>query len=124
MKLFDSNLVIYSSLNSYSSLRTLLVANDVFVSAITKVETLGYHKLPFADKVYFEALFATANVLFITEAIIDRAIELRQQKKMSVGDCIIAATALQYGFVLFTANVKDFTHIPNLTISNPLEITG
>ncbi|MEZ0487333.1 type II toxin-antitoxin system VapC family toxin [Fibrella aquatica] len=122
MKLFDSNLVIYSWLNSYSSLRPLLLANDVFISAISKVETLGYHKLPLVDKLYFEALFDTANVLLITEAIVDKATELRQLKKMSVGDCIIAATALQYGFVLFTNNVKDFMHIPSLTVVNPLEM--
>jgi toxin FitB len=97
------------------------MAPDVFVSAVTKVEALGYHRLPSEDKAYFEAFFETASILPITDTIIDKATELRQQKKMSVGDCIIAATALLYGFDLYTNNTKDFVHIAGLTVVNPLE---
>lgn len=121
MKIFDSNLIIYSSLDKYSQLRPLIAMNDVFISAITKVETLGYHKLPLADEEYFKLVFATSNMMPVTDAIIDKATELRQQKKMSLGDCLIAATALLNGFDLYTNNTADFIHIPGLTVINPLE---
>ena len=33
----------------------------------------------------------------------------------------IAATALHYNAELITVNTKDFIHIPNLKITNPIE---
>ena len=120
MKFFDSNLIIYSSLDKYRQLRPLIAAANAFVSAVTKIETLGYHKLPAEDNAYFEAFFQTANLLPITESVIDKATEIRQQQKMSVGDCIIAATALLNGLNLYTNNTKNFIPIPGLTVINPL----
>lgn len=120
MKIFDSNLVIYSSLDKYRQLRPLITADNAFVSAVTKIETLGYHLLPDEDKDYFEAFFRQANVLPITDLVVDKATEIRQRQKMSVGDCLIAATALLNNFTLYTNNTKDFIHIPGLTVVNPL----
>ena len=120
MKLFDSNLIIYSVSDTYKQLRPLITASDAVVSVITKVEALGYHKLPADDKDYFETLFASIRMLPVTNTIIDKATELRRQKKMSLGDCLIAATALLNGFDLYTNNTDDFIHIPGLTVVNPL----
>lgn len=120
MIILDSNLIIYSSLDEYKQLRPLIAVPNVCVSAITKVEALGYHKLPPDDKEYFETIFATIIMMPVTDAIIDKAVELRQQRKMSLGDCLIAATALLNGFDLYTNNTDDFTHIPGLTVVNPL----
>jgi len=39
---------------------------------------------------------------------------------MSLGDAIIAGTALEHGLTLVTANVKDFQWIPNLKVINPV----
>ena len=123
MKIFDSNLVIYSSLDKYQELRPLITASGVFVSAVTRVETLGYHQLAAEDKAYFEAFFETASIIPITDSVIDKATELRQQKKMSVGDAIIAATALLNDLELYTNNTKDFAHIAGLMVVNPLDIS-
>ncbi|TAE31494.1 MAG: type II toxin-antitoxin system VapC family toxin [Cytophagales bacterium] len=119
MKLFDSNLIIYSASDQYEFLRGIISEADSCVSSITKVEALGYHKLPALDKDYFETLFATINVIPLTETVIDKAVELRQQKRMSLGDCLIAATALLNGLELYTRNTDDFTHIDGLTVINP-----
>lgn len=40
---------------------------------------------------------------------------------MSLGDSIIAATALYYNFPLVTNNEDDFSNIPGLQIFNPLK---
>jgi predicted nucleic acid-binding protein len=48
-------------------------------------------------------------------------IRLRQQKKMSLGDAIVAATALERGSELWTANDADFAHIEGLRLHNPLK---
>ena len=45
---------------------------------------------------------------------------LRQQKKMSIGDSIVASTALLRGLALVTANTKDFQWIPELELLNPM----
>jgi predicted nucleic acid-binding protein len=37
-------------------------------------------------------------------------------------DCIIAATALVHGLTLITANKRDFSNIPGLTIINPFKL--
>jgi toxin FitB len=122
MKIVDSNLVIYSAQNNYRQLRPLLAMSDMFISVVTKVETLGYHKLLAEDRSYFETLLATKELMPVTEAIINKATELRQQKKMSLGDCLIAATALLNGLTLYTNNTKDFAHILDLKVINPLDM--
>ncbi len=56
--------------------------------------------------------------------MIQQAIRLRQQKKMKLGDAIIAAaTAVVYDIPLVTRNVDDFKHIPGLDLRNPFAIT-
>ncbi len=120
MRLFDSNLIIYSASDKYKQIRLLIAEPDVAVSTITKVEALGYHKLPEDDRDYFVALFRTVNLMPVTNAIIDKAIELRQQRRMSLGDCSIAATALLNKCELYTNNTADFAHISDIVVVNPL----
>ncbi len=120
MRLFDSNLIIYSASDQYEQIRLLIAEPDAAVSTITKVEALGYHKLPEDDRNYFVALFKTVNLMPVTSDIIDIAIELRQQRRMSLGDCLIAATALLNNCELYTRNTADFAHISDLVVVNPL----
>jgi predicted nucleic acid-binding protein len=51
-------------------------------------------------------------------------INLRQQRKMSLGDALIAATCLEHNEPLATANVDDFKWIAGLDVVNPLENLG
>jgi predicted nucleic acid-binding protein len=51
----------------------------------------------------------------------EQAITLRQQRKMSLGDSLIAATALAYEIPLATRTVKDFDWISGLTLINPID---
>lgn len=55
----------------------------------------------------------------LDDRIATRAIELRRQKKMTLGDSIIAATALVYRLPLVTRNEDDFTNVTELEIINP-----
>jgi len=48
------------------------------------------------------------------------AIQFRQQQSMSLGDAIIAATALEHHQTLATRNIKDFDWIDGLKVINPL----
>ena len=84
------------------------------------VEVLGYHKLSEEDRKHFEAFFAAANVLPVSDAVIARAVSLRQAHKMSLGDSLVAATAIVFQRELLTHNTKDFESIPGLVIVDPI----
>lgn len=42
-------------------------------------------------------------------------------KKMSLGDSIIAAAALLNGLIVVTRNIKDFIWLENIAVYNPFE---
>jgi toxin FitB len=44
-----------------------------------------------------------------------------EQRKMSLGDSLIAATALAQGLTLVTRNIRDFQWIETLDVLNPFE---
>jgi toxin FitB len=120
MKLLDSNILIYAPQPPFQHLLPLLVDPDCRVSEITKLEVLGFHRLSALEKTYYEQVFQQKTVLPITTDIVDLAIQLRQTKKMSVGDSIVAATALLLNLALQTRNVADFSHIPLLQVHDPV----
>ncbi|MFI3220828.1 MAG: PIN domain-containing protein, partial [Methylococcales bacterium] len=60
------------------------------------------------------------KIMPINEAVIDKAIELRQQFKMKSNDSIIAATALLNNMDVYTRNVDDFKNIIGLSVINPI----
>ncbi len=118
MRILDSNLIIYAASDAYAFLRLLLTGSHV--SGITKLEVLGYKHLTVADKLYLEGVFATVTVIPVLNEVIDIAVGLRQSRKMSLGDSIIAATALLNNCELYTRNTADFVHISDLVVVNPL----
>ncbi|MBO0951759.1 type II toxin-antitoxin system VapC family toxin [Fibrella forsythiae] len=111
---------MYSAKPDYAFLRSLILAPDSYVSLITKLEVLGFRNLSVDDKSYLESIFSTIAVLAIDDDLAELAIDLRQAKKMLVGDAFIAAIALLNGLDLYTNNTQDFDHISNLTLINPL----
>ena len=64
------------------------------------------------------------RILPVNELVIDKAIELRQQRKMLVGDAIIAATAIINQAELYSRNTTDFDWIPTLRLINPIPWAG
>ena len=81
---------------------------------------MGFNRLDDNSKRYFESVFYSLTVLPITHQVIDIAIGLRQQRKLSVGDAIIAATALLYNLDLYTRNTTDFDWIDGLKMFDPI----
>lgn len=120
MIIFDTNIIIYSAKPEFVGLRPLFFNPQSSISAISKVEVLGFHSLDNNEKLYFESIFKTIQLLPIDLEVIDKAIELRQLKKMSLGDSIIAATSLVYDAELYTRNVNDFKHIQGIKVKNPI----
>jgi len=121
MVLLDSDIVIYSTKPGYDVLRGFLSAHSLSVSVATRVEVLGFHAITEIDKAELEALFQITIVFPITDEIAEKSIELRQIKKMSLGDAFIAATAIVENIPLVTNNTKDFKWIDSLDLIDPFD---
>lgn len=118
--ILDSNILIYSIVEQHEKLLAPYVKEPAnAISLITRLEVLGFHRLTVEDKEQFEKVFSRLHVIDMSEALVEKAIGLRQQKSLSVGDAIIAATALEYGLTLVTRNTDDFKWIAGLQLVNP-----
>lgn len=122
--LLDSNIVIYSTQPAHVPLRGFVKASNPAVSAVTYVEVLGFHRLSDSERSALEEFFAAALILPIDWPVIQRAVALRQQRRMSLGDSFVAATALTHNFTLVTHNTSDFRWIPDLQVLDPLEASA
>ena len=119
--LIDSNIIIYASKPEYPDLRIFVAQHSPVTSAISYVEVLGYHKLTTQDRSFLEAFFSATTVLPISQDIVEQATRLRQVKKMSLGDALIAGTALTHNLTLVTRNATDFAWIAGLQVLNPFD---
>ncbi len=122
--LIDTNILIYffdGLLTENQKNNVIALFNRSFtISVISKIEFLGF-------KEYFDVLkyqkakefIDIARVYPLSDHLIDRIIEIKQQKNLKLGDAIIAATAIENNLTLITRNVKDFVKVENLKIINP-----
>lgn len=116
---FDTNIVIYIA---NGTLGEDIVGNDPIVCpSIVHIESLGYSSIRSIEEQRVRELLATLTTIPLSDTIIEIAIKLRQSKKMSLGDSIVAATALENNSQLWTVNTKDFDNIDGLNIFNPLK---
>lgn len=116
MRLLDSNTFILAARRD-----ALASAFDVFgqpyaYSIITRIEVLGFQRLVEEDRADLQEMLDGGQEFDLTGSVANRAIQLRQARRMSLGDAIIAATALEHGLPLVTRNSADFRHIPDLEL--------
>jgi len=82
---------------------------------------LGFHRLDPVEKNKLEFFLSGMTILPLEQKVVVRAVTLRQERKMSLGDALIAASALEFEHTLVTRNVKDFEWIEGLSLLNPFE---
>ncbi|MXY47408.1 MAG: type II toxin-antitoxin system VapC family toxin [Chloroflexi bacterium] len=119
--LLDSNIVIYASRSDSTNLRQFIRIHALAASIVSYIEAFGYHNLVKEERLVLEELFRDIELLRLTDEIVDISIELRQQRRMGLGDAIIAATALAHNHTLLTHNTRDFQWIEGLDLQDPLE---
>ena len=119
--LLDSNIIIYSHIAEYKELRDFIRKDNVFISAISCLEMLGYHQITHQEKDYLQRFFSVVTILPISDTVIQNAINLRQQRIISAGDALIASTALLNNLMLVTRNIIDFAWIGNLKLHDPID---
>lgn len=118
--LLDSNIIIYAAKPEHPELRRFIAEHSPAVSGVSYVEVLGYHKLSADERRFFEMFFDAAVVLLITNEVLEQAVKLRRTKQMTLGDALIAGTALAHDLTLVTRNTKDFDWIDGLRLLDPL----
>jgi predicted nucleic acid-binding protein len=116
----DSNIIIYAAQPAHTVLRAFVAQHAPATSVISQIEVLGFHKLEEQDKTWLDTFFAVTEVLPLSALAVQQAIELRQKRRMSLGDSIVAATALVHGRTLVTHNTSDFHWISELELLDPL----
>lgn len=117
--LLDSNVIIDAAKPGGEHLSAYLDHPDASVSIVSRIESLGFHRLTPAEGSKISGSLKLLAQLALDDDIAQRAIGLRQQRRMKLGDAIIAATALEYEVPLVTRNVGDFKHITGLRIIDP-----
>lgn len=118
MVLFDTNILIYLANGKLD--RTKVYNIEVAYASISRIETLGYPLIMVQEDRLIRRLLGAYEELPLDEAVIQRAISIKQYKKIKLGDAIIAATALEYKLKLWTANIKDFKDIEDIELYDPL----
>jgi predicted nucleic acid-binding protein len=121
--LIDSNILIYAVQSAHAHLRRFIADHAPAVSAVSYVEVLGYHQLDDQEQQYLEEFFRLARVLPLSQAVLDQAVALRKKRRMSLGDALVAGTALVHGLTLVTRNGDDFQWIlKGLSLLNPFDV--
>jgi predicted nucleic acid-binding protein len=59
------------------------------------------------------------TVLPLDQPVLEQAVLLRQQRKMGLGDALVAATALVHRRTLVTRNTADFAWVDGLQLLDP-----
>lgn len=118
--LIDSNVIIYSTQPEHGALREFVRTHGPAVSVISYIEVLGFHRLTAMERDLLKRFFGAAEVLPLSDPVVEVAVRLRQHKRISLGDSIVAATAMVHERTLVTHNVRDFEWIRELTVVDPL----
>ncbi|NDJ23706.1 PIN domain-containing protein [Nostoc sp. B(2019)] len=119
--LLDSNIIIYSVQPENAHIRQLIADHNPAVSALSYLEVLGYHRLTQTDRLYFEQFFQVAQVVPISQIVIEQAVLLRQMRRITLGDAIIGGTAIVHNLNLVTRNTEDFRYFTQLRLLNTFE---
>jgi predicted nucleic acid-binding protein len=121
--LLDTNILIYyfngEMESSVENKVSTLITESFQISVISKMEFLGF---PFslAEKKQAIQLIEYATIMKLTDEIVQKVIDIRQERRIKLPDAIIAATAIHYGAILVTRNTKDFKTI-DLETYNPFD---
>lgn len=118
--LLDSNIIVYAAQPEQVALRQFIELHVPAVSVVSYIEVLGYHKLKEDDRQFLEQFFQTAERLPLSETVVQWAVKLRQRRNMSLGDSIVAGTAIAHERTLVTRNTDDFRWIEEIKLLDPL----
>jgi predicted nucleic acid-binding protein len=90
--------------------KKLLEGNNIYVSFITEIELLSYHKLDSSTETIIQKFLDNCIVFDLNQEIKDLTIEMRKSTNLKLPDSIIASTSYFLNIPLFTAD-KQFERV-------------
>ena len=111
--LLDTNILLYA-LKGLADVR-LYFDIPPSISFVTEIEILGVKGIESSEIKIRETVIEYCQVIPITNSIKKKTIELKKAIKLAVPDALIAATAIEGGFTLVTAD-KGFKRIKELSL--------
>ncbi|MBX9782084.1 MAG: type II toxin-antitoxin system VapC family toxin [Chitinophagaceae bacterium] len=111
--LLDTNIIVYA-LKGLASVRPYFTIKP-FVSILTEIETLGVKDLREEEFAIRQTAMEFCEIISLTPSVKARAIALKRKVKLAAPDAIIAATAIEEGLTLVTAD-KGFKRIKELQL--------
>ena len=112
--LVDTNTVLYL-LNGDETLSDLLDGKDLYLSFISEIELLGYHKITSKEKQHIQSFIKECIVIDVNSEIKKGTIDIRNRYGNKLGDSLIAATSIYLGLPLVTSD-KGFNKIKELDL--------
>jgi predicted nucleic acid-binding protein len=122
--LLGSNVLIDALAGLPHGLRVMREARqrpEIFViySAITRIEILGFPNLSEQEEEAIRRLLNEFEEVPISNAVIERTIQIRKSVGIKVPDALIAASAEMAPAIVVTRNISDFQRVPGLTVVHP-----
>lgn len=119
--LVDTDVLIWHLRGLPKATRKLDALDRLTISAVTYLELLqGFRNRAEMMAVQKSLAMRSTNRLPLTPPVTERAIGLMETLTLShglqLGDALIAATALEHGLTVLTANIKHFSAIEGLAI--------
>lgn len=112
--LVDTNILINLS-EGKNGIDRYLDNAFIFVSVITEIELLGWHKLTESQNQFYQSLLKDCQIVELTPEVRKNAIAIRKTNKIKVPDAIIAATSMYLDIPLLTFD-SGFSKIKNLNL--------
>lgn len=110
--LVDTNIALYF-LGGDPVLANLLDQREIYISAITEMELLGYPGITEKESERIRDFLNDCQLVEINAAVREKAIEIRRVHNLKLPDAIIAATAFHLNLPLVSAD-GDFSRIGDL----------
>jgi len=122
--LLDSNVLIDALAGLPHSVRVLREARkrsgvSVIFSAITRIEVLGFPNLSEQEEAALRRLLNEFEEIPISNAVIERTIQIRKSIRIKIPDALIAASAETAQAIEVSRNSADFQRVPGLTVVHP-----
>ena len=121
--LFDTNIFIYLEKRNVKAITLIEETENIHISAITHMELIqgasNKSKVRLVERLLqafnIRILELNENISIIARLLIKQH---AQSHALTLGDALIAATAIQSNFELITANYRDFLFIDGLELKN------
>lgn len=118
--LLNTNAIVALLQGSTALVELLQDAEWIGISVISQIEFLAFSQISEEDQKLFEQFLQRVeviNLLADNNSLIEQIIQTRIQYRLKHPDAIVAASALQAGAILITAD-QEFVKVTNLTVIN------